>query len=192
MKRIGIQRWLAVGLLLSVMLVIVLLMMPLIDAAQAYREQKADLSFRLQRQQNIVARQAQVTDNIEALRQQAQEQTYINQQTTEALASAELQTVVKTAVTDAGGQLTSTQGITGKQEDGFLKIAVRVRMTGDIEALSQVLSAIEVAVPVLIVDQLDINPVRGVRNRTSNKIQANGQLNVSFQVVSLMRAVSQP
>jgi general secretion pathway protein M len=49
----------------------------------------------------------------------------------------------------------------------------------------------EPAVPVLVVDQLDINPVRGVRNRKTNKIDSSDQLNVSFQVVSFLRSPSQ-
>lgn len=192
MNSINMQRWFAIGLLLLVVAAIAgVLVVPLINAAIDYHEQKDDLLFRLQRQQKIVAREAQVAENVQALRQQAQEQAYINQGTTEALASAELQTIVKNAVTEAGGQLTSTQGIPGKQEDGFLKIAVRVRMTSNIEALSQVLNTIETAVPVLLIDQLDINPVRGLRNRSTNKMQASDQLNVSFEVVSLMRAVAE-
>lgn len=186
------QRWLAVGLLVLVVAALMLVVvMPLVSAGMQYHEEKNDLLFRLQRQQNIAGREAAVAENLESSKQQFDQQGYFSTSNTEALASAELQNLVKTAVTDAGGQLTSTQGLPGKLEDGFFRVAVKVRMTANIETLSSVLHSIETSVPVLIVDQLDISPVRGVRNRTTNKIDPSAQLNVSFQVVSFMRGKSE-
>ena len=182
------QRWLAVGLLLLVVALFVLaVLMPLIGSGLAYHEEKNDLLFRLQRQQKIAARKDSVAESLETIKQQFEEQNYFTNSDTEALASAELQNIVKTAVTEAGGQLTSTQGLPGKVENGFNRVAVRVRMTGGIETLRSVLHSIDTAVPLLIVDQIDITPVRGVRSRVTNKIESNAQLNVSFEVVSFMR-----
>jgi len=186
------QRWLAVGLLVLVLLAFVLaVFMPLLSAGLGYHEEKNDLLFRLQRQQQIAARKDSVAENLEAIKSQFQEQGYFSNRDTEALVSADLQNTVKTAVAEAGGQLTSTQGLPGKVDNGFNRVAVRVRMNGNIETLRTVLHSIAVAVPVLIVDQIDINPLRGVRNRTTNKIEPNAQLNVSFQVVSFMRETAQ-
>lgn len=185
------QRWLAVGLLVLVLSAIVMLVLvPLLSSWLDYREQKTDLLFRLQRQQAIAARQDSVAQNLELLNQQYQQQGYLSNSDTEALASAELQNIVKTAVTEAGGQLTSTQGLPGKTEDDFVRIAVKVRMSGSIEALRAVLHSLDSNVPLLLIDQLDISPVRGVRNRTTNKIDPSTQLNVSFQVISFMRTKS--
>lgn len=182
------QRWLAVGLLLVVVLLFVLaVFMPLVSSGLAYYDEKNDLLFRLQRQQKIAARKDSVAQSLEEMKQQFETQGYFTTSDTEALASAELQNIVKTAVTDAGGQLTSTQGLPGKADNGFNRVAVRVRMTGSIETLRSVMHSIATAVPLLIVDQIDITPVRGIRNRSSNKIEPNAQLNVSFQVVSFMR-----
>lgn len=186
------QRWLAVGLLLLVVTVVVFaVLVPLVSTELAYHEEKNDLLFRLQRQQTIAGRETQVKERLELVKQQFLEQGYFSTSSTEALASAELQNIVKTAVADAGGQLTSTQGLPGKLTDGFFRVAVKVRMTGTTEALVGVLHTIESAVPVLLIDQLDINPVRGVRNRKTNKIDPSDQLNVSFEVVSFLRSPSQ-
>lgn len=183
------QRWLAVGLLLLVVSAVVFaVLLPLASAALSYRDEKNDLLFRLQRQQTIAGREAQVAQQLELIKQQFLEQGYFSSSSTEALASAELQNIVKTAVADAGGQLTSTQGLPGKSTDGFLRVAVKVRMTGSMEAMVGVLHSIETAVPLLIIDQLDINPVRGMRNRKTNKIEPSDQLNVGFQVVSFLRS----
>jgi general secretion pathway protein M len=186
------QRWLAVGLLFLVVAVVVFaVLLPLVTTGLAYYEEKNDLLFRLQRQQTIAGREAQVKEQLDLIKQQFLEQGYFSTSSTEALASAELQNIVKTAVADAGGQLTSTQGLPGKLSDGFFRVAVKVRMTGTTEALVGVLHTIESAVPVLLVDQLDINPVRGVRNRKTNKIDPSDQLNVSFEVISFLRSPSQ-
>lgn len=182
------QRWAAVGLLLLVVAIAVFaVLMPLIGTGLQYYEEKNDLLFRLQRQQHIASREASVAENLQAIKQQFDEQGYFSTSDTEALASAELQNLVKTAVTDAGGQLTSTQGLPGKLEGDFFRVAVKVRMTANMETLSSVLHSIETSIPLLIIDQLDVSPVRGVRNRTTNKIDPSSQLNVSFQVVSFMR-----
>jgi general secretion pathway protein M len=183
------QRWLALSLLgLVLFSVIFLVLLPLFSSWLDYREQKNDLLFRLQRQQAIVARRDSVAQNLESLNQQYQQQGYLSDSDTEALASAELQNIVKTAVTEAGGQLTSTQGLPGKAEEDFVRIAVKVRMSGSIEALRAVLHSLDTNMPLLLVDQLDISPVRGARNRSTNKMDPSSQLNVSFEVISFMRA----
>lgn len=185
------QRWMAVALFLLVLAAVVFaVLMPLISTGLAYHDEKIDLLFRLQRQQTIAGRETLVAEQLEAIKQQFLEQGYFSTSNTEALASAELQNIVKTAVADAGGQLTSTQGLPGKMNNGFFRVAVKVRMTGSMETLVGVLHTIETAVPVLIVDQLDINPVRGTRNRKTNKVEPSDQLNVSFQVVSFLRSPS--
>jgi general secretion pathway protein M len=186
------QRLLAVGLLISVMLVFCLgILMPLVNIGMDAYNEKTDLLFRLQRQKNIAARKETVSVNLENSKKQFQEQGYFSNRDTEALASADLQNTVKTAVTEAGGQLTSTQGLPGKADNGFTRVSVRVRMTGTIETLRTVLQSFAVSIPILIIDQIDITPVRGVRNRPNNKVEPSAQLNVSFQVVSFLRGQQQ-
>jgi general secretion pathway protein M len=183
------RRWSAVALLLLVLLSIIFaILLPLMTSWLDYHNQKDDLMFRLQRQQNIAARKESVAENLALLQQQFEQQGYFSNSTTEALASAELQNIIKTAVTDAGAQLTSTQGLPGKAENDFVRVAVKVRMAGSMEALRTTLYSIETAIPILVIDQLDITPVRGARNRGNNKIDPSSQLNISFQVISFMRA----
>ncbi|MGR9053918.1 MAG: type II secretion system protein GspM, partial [Gammaproteobacteria bacterium] len=107
-------------------------------------------------------------------------------QSTAALASADLQQVIKNAIASAGGRLTSTQVLPSKTEGEFTLIAVKVRMSCDIEALRTVLHRIETAVPLLVIDELDIRPERGRRNRKTRQIEPSNSMNVSFQVSSFM------
>ena len=193
MNSVSKQRWLALGLLFLVVLLFGLgILMPLFGNGLTYLDEKNDLMFRLQRQQSIAARKDSIELNLEAIKNQFQEQGYFSNRDTEALASADLQNIVKTTVTEAGGQLTSTQGLPGKVDSGFNRVAVRVRMTGTIETLRAVLHTFSSATPILIVDQIDISPLRGIRgNRTGPKTESSAQVNVSFEVVSFMRISNQ-
>lgn len=181
------QRWLALGLLLLVLtLVSGFILVPLINQAIELTEEKNELLFRFQRYQKIIARKDDVLANFTKIKSDYQDHGYFNQQTTEALASADLQKAIKNAINSAGGQLTSTQVLPSKTEDQFTRIAVKVRMTGDIEVLRSVLHHIETSVPLYIIDQLDIRPERGRRNRKTRMIEPSNKLNVSFEAVSFM------
>ena len=188
MNDISYQRWLALGLLVLVLLLVIFVVIsPLVSTGLEYYEQKQELAFRLQRSINIVARKDSVAENVERIKQQYQQQNYFSTRDTEALTSADLQKFIKTAISKAGGQLTSTQVLPGRNEDGLNRVTVKVRMSGDIEALRSVLQDIESSMPVMIVDQIDIRPVRGKRNRKTRRIEPSNKLNINFQVAGFMR-----
>lgn len=182
------QRWLAVGLLAAVIvLFIVLAIAPLVSTSMEYYAEKKDLRFRLQRYQQIVARKTEVDQSIEQLKEQYQSQGYFNNSDTVALASAGIQRLIKNAVVQAGGELTSSQVLPSRSEDGLSRITVKVRISGDMEVLRGVLYEIENAKPVMIIDEVDIRPVRGRRNRRTRRIEPSNKLNVNFEVVGFMR-----
>lgn len=183
------QRWLAVGLLaMLLLLVIFAAVVPLISAGLAYHEEKQDLAFRLRRYQQIADKKASVAENIERIKQEYRAQGYFSNRDTVALASADLQKFIKAAVTQAGGELTSTQVLPSRNKSGFNEISIKVRMSGDIEVLRNTLHEIESTVPIVIVDEIDIRPVRGRRNRKTRQIEPSNQLNVNFQAISFMKA----
>lgn len=185
------QRWLALGLLLFVfMLIIIVAIVPLVSTGLDYYQQKQELTFRLQRSKQIVARKQTVLEDIKNIKQQYQQQNYFSTRDTVALASADLQKFIKATISSAGGQLTSTQVLPSTSENGFKRISVKVRMSGDAEILRSVLYEIESAVPVMIIDQIDIRPVRGKRNRKTRKIEPSSKLNINFQATGFMRAES--
>jgi general secretion pathway protein M len=182
------QRWLAVGLLVLVLSLISLIMIvPLINMGFELNEEKDSLLFRLQQYERILAKKDAVVASIDKIKQEHDQQGYFNSQETDALASAEMQNFIKKAIVDAGGELSSTQAIPVTVKDGFSRITVRVRMTGNSEVLRAVLYQIETSTPLIIIDQIDIRPIRGRRNPKTNKIEPSNSLNVNFQAVSFMR-----
>jgi len=182
------HQWLALGLLVFILVLLtVVLFVPLISQGLDYQEQKQELLFRLRRMQQIAANKERVAEQAERLQRQFNQQHYFSQHETTALASAELQKFIKNTITDAGGQLTSTQVMPIRETDGLTEIMVKVRMTGDIAVLREVLHQIETSKPVKLIRQLEIRPVRGKRNRKTRKIEPSNELNVNFQVVAFMR-----
>ncbi|MEI6268057.1 MAG: type II secretion system protein GspM [Methylococcaceae bacterium] len=186
------QRWIALGLLIIVLLVVVLvIIVPVVGKKMELDEVKNSLVFKLQQYERILAEKETVIASIANLKQQHEKQGYFNSQETDALASAEMQEFIKKAIVDAGGQLSSTQALPVSNKDNFSRITVRVRMTGNSEELRAVLYKIETSTPLIIIDQIDIRPMRGTRNRTTRQIESSNELNVNFQAVSFMRKKAQ-
>jgi general secretion pathway protein M len=178
----------AVGLLVAVILMVVfVVIVPVINKSLELSDQKNNLVFRLQQYERILAKKGGVIENMNALKEQYQARGLLNSQATGALASAEVQEFIKKAIVEAGGQLSSTQALPVSTKNEFSRITVSVRMTGNSEVLRRVLYKIETAIPLIIINQIDIRPMRGVRSRTTRQIEPSNELNVNFQAVSFMR-----
>jgi len=187
------ERWLALGLLVLVVLLISLVIIaPIVSKGLELSETKENLAFDLKKYENILAGKAAIVSNIEAIKQQHQDQGYFNNQGTSALASAQMQEFIKQAIVQAGGQLSSTQVLPpNNSKDNFSRITVSVRMTGNIEVLRAVLYKLETATPLIVIDQLDIRPMRSIRNAMTRQIQASNGLNINFQAIGFMRGQAQ-
>ena len=185
------QRWLAVGILAFIaLLVCLLIFVPIISKGLELHETKENLAFTLKKYEQILAGKEAIVGNIEAIKQQHEEQGYFNTQGTSALASAQMQEYIKQAIVQAGGQLSSTQVLPPTTKDKFNRITVSVRMTGNIEVLRSVLYKLETAAPLIVIEQLDIRPMRSVRNRLTRQIEPSNSLNINFQAIGFMRAQS--
>jgi general secretion pathway protein M len=182
------KRWLAVGLLMAVVLIISLIVIvPLISKGLELHNSKNDLIFRLQQYERVLATKETVIASMAQIKQQHEQQEYLNGQATDALASADMQEFIKKTIVDAGGQLSSTQALPVNNKNKFSRITVSVRMMGSSEVLRTVLYKIETSTPLIIIDQIDIRPMRGSPNRVTHQIEASNQLNVNFQAVSFMK-----
>jgi general secretion pathway protein M len=187
-KNRNIQRWLAVGLLAALLLLLIAaVFVPAVSKWIELSEEKDQLAIKLRQYERILAGKDAVIKSMGAVKEAIQEQNYFNSQNTEALASAEVQEFIKKAIVDAGGRLSSTQALPVKSKDKFSLLTVSVRMTGNSEVLRSVLYRLETSTPLIIIDQLDIRPMRGIRNRQTRQIEQSNDLNINFQAVSFMR-----
>ncbi len=182
------QRSMALGILFLLILIIFLvIIMPLIGKAMELHDTKNDLVFKLQKYERILAKADLVNKSAATINQQQDQQGYFNLQATDALASADMQEFIKKTIIEAGGQLSSTQALPLSNKENFKRITVSVRMTGNSDVLRKVLYKIETSEPLIIINQIDIRPMRGTRNRVTKQMESSNELNVNFQAVSFMR-----
>lgn len=182
------QRLLAVGLLVfMVLLFFLIIILPLINKAFELNEYKTNLVIKLQQYERILGRADLVAASMETINKEQDKQGYFNLLETDALASADMQEFIKKAIVEEGGQLSSTQALPVSNKDNFKRITVSVRMTGNSQVLRNVLYKIETSEPLIIVNQIDIRPMRGARNKVTRQMESSNELNVNFQAVSFMR-----
>ncbi len=182
------QRWLAVGLLIAAILVVGLaVIVPVVNKGLELHEARNNLVFRLQQYERILAKKNAVIESMNAIKDQYQQRGLLNRQSTGALASAEVQEFIKKTIVEAGGQLSSTQALPLSTKDEFSRISVSVRMTGTSEVLRSVLYKLETSTPLIVIDQIEIRPMRGVRSKITRQIEPSNELNINFQAVSFMR-----
>ncbi len=182
------QRWLAVGLLaVAILIVTLVVIVPVVNKGLELSESKDNLAFKLEQYERVLARKDAVIQSMSAIKEQYQKSELLNRQSTGALASAEVQEFIKKTIVDAGGQLSSTQALPVTSKNEFSRITVSVRMTGDSEVLRKVLYKLESSTPLIVINQIEIRPVRGIRSRLTHQIELSNQLDINFQAVSFMR-----
>lgn len=180
-------------MLVAVILTVYLgIVMPLTSISGEYADQVEELEFKLQRFRKIAAERDLWLKRMEAIKQQGEHSERFISKDTAALASADLQTRIKAAVTNAGGELISTQVIPEKKDDQFTRVAVKVRMNGTTVSMREILHAFETGTPYLFVENLNIRPIRvavpvAPGGKPSNKVV--DKLSIDFDVVGYMRAV---
>ncbi|SMF96953.1 general secretion pathway protein M [Methylomagnum ishizawai] len=187
--RINKSRLAALGLLFGVLAVVYFACLaPLLGLAREYGENIEELQFRLTRLSKIAAEKEGLVKRLEVIRAEGEQDDSFLARSTAALASAELQTQIKGAVSEAGGELTSTQVIPEHIEENFTRVAVKVRMNGGTNVLRQVLHNFESAKPSLFIENLNIRPIRVPRNPMAKGPQTlPDKLSVDFDVVGYMR-----
>lgn len=182
------QRIAALGLLLViVVLILALLIWPWYSQLAEYKKDIQDSVFRIQRYARVVDSRDEVFEKVARSRDAINNLGYFNTQPTPALAEAELQTFIKDRVVQAGGELASTQVLGQTEEDGLIHLAVNIRLSGDIIMLRTLLYQIETAKPLLLVEEIDIRPIRGVRDPATGLLGDSGTVSVNLQVATYMR-----
>jgi len=182
------QRWLAIGLLLAtVMSIALLIFMPWYNSLTKTLEDIDEQVFRDKRYQRVIASREEVLTEIEQGRKEINSLGYFSVQTKPSLAAAELQKRLKEMVQNADGEISSTQVLPNKDEDGLLRITVKVKLTGDMEMLRALLFEIDVEKPLMMIENLTIVPAPKKRNRKTRKREQTGKVVVTLEVSSYIR-----
>lgn len=178
-------------LLAALGLAYLVLLAPLLAIGGGYAERIEETDFKLQKLRKVAAEKDYWLGRLEEIKAQGQAEGRLIARGTAALASADLQTLIKQAVNSAGGELISTQVIPERKEEQFIRVAVKLRMTGSTQMLRDVLHTFESGRPVLFVENFNIRPIRNMQPQfpgAGNKPpKVADKLSVDFDVVGYMR-----
>jgi len=182
------QRWLGLGLLFGIIISIAaLVIVPWLNSLNEINADIDEQAFRIKRYQRVIASREEVLIDVEQGRKEINALGYFNTQESSSLATAELQNSIKTMAVNAGGELSSSQVLPNKEQDGLVRITVKVKLTGDMEMLRSLLYEIEVKKPLLIIDNITVMPAPKKRNRKTRKTEETGNIVVTLEVSSYMR-----
>lgn len=179
----------AIGLLvLLLVLFFLLIVYPLISLRNEYRETGENALFRLEHLEQVASGKDALSARLENIKRLAKTNEAFLPTNTAALATADLQTRIKQAVSDAGGELSSTQVIPERNEENAVRIGVKIRLTGSTPMLLKVLQNFESVKPYLFVENLNIRPIRMPINIKDKNAVVEDRLSVDFDVVGYMQA----
>ncbi len=185
------QRWLALGLLLGIIfLVSAIIFIPWYSAINHKLENVERVAFTINRYERVIASKHEVSTGVERARKKINGLNYFYNHETNSLAEAELQTRIKEIARHANGEISSTQVLPQKDQDDLVRIAVKVKLLGDVEMLRTILYEIEIEKPFMLIDEISIIPRRGRRNRKTRQIEETGKVTVTLEVSSYMRKKS--
>ena len=180
------QRQLAIGLL-AVLIVAVLLATagPVWVANTSRQTALNDANDRLQRYQQISRRDRELLPQYQALLQKQRAAGNHLRSETSAVAGAELQRLVKAITGRNQAQILSTQLLPVSEEQGFLRVALKVRLRGDLPAILQSLYDIETDDVYMFVDQVALRD--NMIGRSRAQIRA---MDAEFELVAYMPEAS--
>src|SRR5210317_846927 len=161
------QRQMAIAILvLAVVAVLSLTAGPVWYANATRQAALDDGQERLQRYRQIAARDQELLPQYEALRESQKSAGNQLRSDTAAVAGAELQRRVKDITGRHSAQIVSTQILPASEEEGFVRIALRVRLRGVLPALLQSLYDIETNDVHMFLDNLSLrNNTAGMRQQ---------------------------
>ena len=175
------QRTLAVALLVAAVVAVLFIVLgPIVLLHSHYDNAIAETSDRLRRYQRVAAQAPEFRAALNAM-QQRDVRRFFLKNTASNLAGAELQELVKTAIENNGGRITTSQNTSPREDGRFRQIGVNVQFFATTPALQKILLALESNQPYLIVENLTIRPLnafRGFKPAPGQDPELNLQLDV--------------
>ncbi len=176
------QRSAAVALLvLAVVLVLLVVAGPLLLLHRHYDGVIADLTDRLERYRRVSAQAPELRRALDVMKDKDGRRFFLKN-TAPNLAGAELSDLVRGAIENNGGRITTSSNPSPRDEGRFKQLSVSVQFFATTPALAKVLQALDTQLPYLTVDNLSIRPLsafRGFKPGPGQEPENNVQLEVS-------------
>jgi len=176
------QRALAIILLVvAVLLTLVVLVGPVLLLHRHYDEAIDSLTDRLERYRRVAAQAPELRRALDTMKERDGRRFFLKNSAPN-LAAAELSDLVRAAIENNGGRITTSQS-PGAREDGRFKLmTVNVQFFASTPALARILHALDATTPYLVVDNLTIRPLnafRGFKPAAGQEPENNVQMDVT-------------
>jgi general secretion pathway protein M len=179
------HRLLALAILvLALGAVFSLTVLPVLLANQHYQDTITTQQSRLQQLQRAAAIGDTLQPQYEQLKRWQTTDAYYLKSNSAALAAAELQRLVKRIVEAKNAEVVSTQILTTRQEEGFDRVALKVRIRGELENIVQAFHVIETGEPFIFLDNVSVRAGRGRRVR--GKVATLQALDIDMELIGYM------
>jgi general secretion pathway protein M len=175
----------ALGLLvLLIALVLAVTTVPIWSLNASYDEQIRRASQQLHQLKHQAAEDELLKPELERLRQKHLASGHALKSTTQAVAAAELQKLVKRLAGSNGAQVQSTQILPSREEEGFSRIGLKVRVRGELTSIVDTFYDIESNDVFLFMDDVSVRQgaVRRARGSTPG-----AQFDADFELIGYMR-----
>jgi len=184
------QKYLAVLILFLIVLAVVLsITIPVWKVNDHYSEIIGDMTHRLTILKRTTVEGQSLEPQYEKLRRYHLSDKRYLKSTSESLAAAEIQQLIKGIIVPTDGEILSTQIINKKSDEPIQQITLKVRLRGNLSSLVTILYKIETGNPYLFIENLNIRSRitsrRRVRNREIEKTPT--VLDVQFDVSGYIR-----
>jgi general secretion pathway protein M len=184
------QKYLAVLILFLIVLAVVLsITIPVWKVNDHYSEIIGDMTHRLTILKRTTVEGQSLEPQYEKLRRYHLSDKRYLKSTSESLAAAEIQQLIKGIIVPTDGEILSTQIINKKSDEPIQQITLKVRLRGSLGSLVTILYKIETGNPYLFIENLNIRSRiisrRRVRNREIEKTPT--VLDVQFDVSGYIR-----
>lgn len=178
------QRQLAIGILVvAVALFLAVTAGPIWMVNASRQDALNQAQERLQRYRQIVARDADLLPQYEALLQAQKASGNHLRSDTVAVAGAELQRLVKTITTTNGAQIVSTQILPPGDEQGLVRVTLKVRLRGTLPSILRSLYDIETNSVFMFVGRLGMADNLVGRRRSDIQLRP---MDADFDLVAYM------
>lgn len=176
------QRALALALLAAAVLIVLgVALGPIVLLHRHYDAAIAELTDRLDRYRRVSAQAPELRRALDVVKEKDGRRFYLKN-TAPNLAAAELADLVRAAIENNGGRITTSQNPGPREEGAFKQMTVNVQFFATTPALARILQALDAQVPFLVVDNLTIRPLnafRGFRPGAGQEPDNNVQMDVS-------------
>ena len=176
------SRVLAMALLaLAVVLGIALLLTPFLLLHRHYDAAIDALQDRIEVYRRVAAQTPELKKALEALRAKDGRRFFL-QNTAPNLAGAELQDLVRAAIENNGGRITTIQTAQPREDGRFRQVGINVQLFANTPNLQKILYALETQTPYTLIENITVRPLnafRGFKPAPGNEPELSVLLDVS-------------